>query len=65
MFDQSKVFAEQAVAQFKQCWKEADELPSGDETVDARGQCKYELEATDREFDALLAKQEESAEDES
>jgi hypothetical protein len=63
VFDQSKVFAEQAVAQFKQCWKEADELPSGDERADARGQCKYELEATDREFDAWSAKQKESAEE--
>ena len=62
VFDRSKVFAEQAVAQFKQCYQEADELPQRDERANARRQCKYELEAMDREFEAWSAKQKESAE---
>ncbi|MDA9798041.1 hypothetical protein N9C39_04755 [Luminiphilus sp.] len=60
---QSMAFGKQAVEQFKQCSQEADELPQRDERANARGQCKYELEATDREFDAWSAKQKESAEE--
>ena len=62
MLDDSIAFGEQAVEDFKQCWKEADETPTGDETIDARGQCKYELEATDRAFDAWVAKNKEESE---
>ena len=61
---QSIAFGKQAVEGYKQCWKEADELPTGDETMEARGQCKYELEATEREFEAWSTKQKESAEGE-
>ena len=57
VFVQSQVFADETVEQFKKCWNAADELSTGDETEDARGQCKYELEASEREYDAWMAEQ--------
>lgn len=57
VFMQSQAFAEQTLEQFKDCRRAADELPTGDETIDARGKCKYEFEASERDYDAWMDKQ--------
>ena len=57
VFMQSELFAEKTLEQFKDCWRAADELPTGDETIDARGKCKFELEASEREYDAWMSRQ--------
>ena len=48
--EEGRQVGRESVAELKRCYSAADRLPSGDETIEERNRCLYEVQALDREL---------------